>query len=288
MRASLARRLAGEAPQPWLQAWAPVLPPVRMPAGDTGPTAQRGLLGRALRPPRDAWPWRRLDPLWEPVRVEALHATLSSGWALQAARQAAAGVDAQGQGEVLAVLALDDGDDAAQLSAALALACARHDGLTLLVDADLRHPRLHRLFGIGPATGPAGPAGLVNLLDLLDRGDDPPPWTRAAVQAVPGSPDLLLLGAGQPTRRLAQGRDGLLAGPALGRLLQDWRRCHARVLIGCAGAGHGVQGLAVAAAAGQALVIGRSRHSDAAALHALLSRLALLQVRVPGLVIVHR
>ncbi len=122
MRARLARRRSGEAPQPWLAAGLPTALstalPTALPNIGSGPAAQRGRL--ALAPPatepatplssdrapdrttdrstrlRHDGPFRHLDPVWEPARVEAWHAALSAGWALRSARRAAAGRDPAG------------------------------------------------------------------------------------------------------------------------------------------------------------------------------------------------
>lgn len=62
---------------------------------------------------------------------------------------------------VLAVVSAEAGDDAAQVAAELARACARNGEPTLLIDADFRAPALHRAFGVRNRRG---------LADFLDGG----------------------------------------------------------------------------------------------------------------------
>lgn len=82
----------------------------------------------------------------------------------------------------LAITSLDRSDGRSWCAANLAVSMAQRDGPVLLVDADLRSPRQHRIFGLGE------PAGLSSLLD--GRAD------LGLVQAVPQVPGLFVLAAG--------------------------------------------------------------------------------------------
>jgi receptor protein-tyrosine kinase len=99
---------------------------------------------------------------------------------------------ATGERKVLAVVSPDAGDGRSFLAANLAVVFAQLGEKTLLVDADLRRPRQHRLFGHG--TGPglaqtlAGRAGIeaaerVSYFDNL--------WLLAAGVAAPNPMELL-------------------------------------------------------------------------------------------------
>lgn len=71
---------------------------------------------------------------------------------------------------VLAVVSAEEGDGGVRVAAELARACAASGAPTLLIDADLRSPGLHRAFGL------ANRAGLADLLQgrraRLERGAD--------------------------------------------------------------------------------------------------------------------
>lgn len=54
---------------------------------------------------------------------------------------------------VLAVVSAEEGDDGARAAAELARACAASGAPTLLIDADLRSPRLHRAFALPNRAG---------------------------------------------------------------------------------------------------------------------------------------
>lgn len=85
----------------------------------------------------------------------------------------------------------------------LALAHAQQGRKTLIIDADLRRPSLHRRFDINAPTG---------LTDVLTTGID---WREVLVRHS-GVPDLDILPAGPPSRRVAD-----LLGVGLPRILEE-------------------------------------------------------------------
>lgn len=84
----------------------------------------------------------------------------------------------------LAVVSPQSGDGRSHLAANLAIVFSQLGEHTLLVDADMRKPRQHRMFGLNNSSG---------LSSLLSGRDNGP-----AVQRVPGFMDLSVLTAGPP------------------------------------------------------------------------------------------
>lgn len=166
----------------------------------------------------------------------------------------------------LAVVSANAADGRSSLAAALAMACAQLDQPTLLVDTDLRKPRLHELFSL-----PRGPG----LADTLDRGVAP------RVLGVQGLPHLAVLTAGTPVSNPLE----LLCSKPFADLLDSWRRSYRHVILDTAAADRGADATAVASAAGAALVIARLHHSSLPASAELLKRLRGAEVPLLGSVV---
>lgn len=141
-------------------------------------------------------------------------------------------------------------DDGASLCAAnLALVFAQLGEQTLLVDANLRAPRQHALFGLAPRQG---------LSDLLAGRAD-----LDAILRVPGFADLALLPAGT----LPPNPQELLARPALRTLAAQLDSRHDVVLYDLPPFTAGADALAVAGRAGGVLLVAckhRTRIADVA------------------------
>jgi capsular exopolysaccharide synthesis family protein len=111
----------------------------------------------------------------------------------------------QAAGSVL-VASAHDGEGRSATAANLALALAQAGRTVILVDADLRHPALHTMFGLGDERGLAGVlSGEVALDDALQQGPVPRLW---------------VLPAGAGADRVTD----LLEGPRLGRVLRTLRK----------------------------------------------------------------
>lgn len=191
-----------------------------------------------VRLPRDAGLAWELVAAWQPdgpavERLRSLRSELMLRWFENDARHAALAIVSPGAGEGRTWITANLGTLFAQL------------GLrTLVVDADLRHPRLHRLFGrpgrIGLSALLAGRAG---------------PEAIVAIDAIPG---LSLLPAGITPPNPQE----LLARDRLQRLLSSMRPGYDVVLVDtppfstCADTG------TIAARAGAALVVA-CRHASA-------------------------
>lgn len=157
-------------------------------------------------------------------------------------------------GAALAVLSPQPGDGRSYVAANLAVACSQGGGRTLLIDADLRRPRQHVLFGLPQPSAPrAAPGsddlqaqpqgGLAHMLSGRDAS--------LAVDPVPGLPSLFVLAAGAvPPNPLE-----LLESAAFGQLLADVRTKFDHVIVDSAPWSLGMDGPVTAAACGAALLV---------------------------------
>ncbi|MCW5632886.1 MAG: polysaccharide biosynthesis tyrosine autokinase [Rubrivivax sp.] len=199
---------------------------------------------------------------------ELVQARAPFGAAAEAFRDLRAHLASQGElaGKALAVVSTHAGDGRSFVAANLAVAFSQMGANTLIVDADLRRPRQHALFGL-PSEG-----GLAGLLGGR--------LARSSVRRVPQLPGLHLLPAGVPPPNPLE----LLQRPALASLLADLAGAFDVVIVDTPPA----QGLAdarvVAAACGAALAVARKDHTPMAALHDLAATLTRLRAHFAGVV----
>jgi protein-tyrosine kinase len=153
-----------------------------------------------------------------------------------------------------------------QLCAELAIAFAQLGSRTLLVDADLRRPHLHALFGADNQIG---------LAQALDDGSAP------RVYGVEGAPQMQLLTSGA----LSPNPLELLSGSRFERLVAEWRRSYEFVLIDTPPASEFSDGLPVATAAGNVVLLGRKNSTSFSVLTELCRKLETTHARVVGAVI---
>jgi chain length determinant protein tyrosine kinase EpsG len=144
----------------------------------------------------------------------------------------------------LAVVSPDRGDGRSYLAANLAVTLGQLGGRTLLVDADLRVPRLHQLFDIDPVHG--------GLSDMLTGRAD-----AGAILRVGRLPGLWLLCAGTvPPNPLE-----LVQRPSFAGLARELQQKFDHVVFDTPAATHGADARVVASACGIALVVGRKGRS---------------------------
>ena len=167
----------------------------------------------------------------------------------------------------LAVLSPQIGDGRSYVAANLAVACAQLGGRTLLVDADMRTPRLHTLFGTD---------GSVGLSKLLCGGVG---GVREIVQQAP-VPSLFLLGAGPPPPNPLE----LLQRATFSRLLREWLVRFDFVVVDTPAASYGPDARVIAAAAGAALAIARPHVTRMADLQRLLASIEKSPTALAGVV----
>jgi len=167
----------------------------------------------------------------------------------------------------LAVVSTDHGDGRSYVCSHLARMFADLDEDTLLIDADLRRPSLHLLFGADNSTG----------LSSYLQGKVP----KAPVRAVPGIPYLHLLTAGprveQPHR--------LIARNEFGRLLEQLAPQFRAIFIDTPPAAAGADAITIALRASGALLVIRKDGARMEDQRELVQRLNESTVEVVGAVI---
>ena len=169
---------------------------------------------------------------------------------------------------IVALLSPNPGEGRSLMAAELAIAFAQTGRPTLLVDADLRRPQQHQLFGAANRHG---------LAQALAQGEVP------LLQPVHGLPQMSLLTAG-----LVPGDPlELLSGRRFAALLDGWRTEFEFVVIDTAPVGLYADGLAVASLVGRVLALSRARHTSSRDLQDMLRRLAATRSRILGAVISH-
>jgi protein-tyrosine kinase len=169
-------------------------------------------------------------------------------------------------GNLIAVLSPCAGEGRSQLCAELAIAFSQVGRRTLLVDADLRKPRMQVLFestttiGLGQALTLGGAPQLLGVETL---------------------PNLSLLTAGTATPNPLE----LLSNGHFQRLIADWRNKYQMVILDTPPITEYADGLAIASFAEQVLVISRANTTPHRNMREMLRRLATNQSRIVGSVI---
>jgi len=167
----------------------------------------------------------------------------------------------------LAVVSTDRGDGRSYVCSHLARLFADLDEDTLLIDADLRNPSLHRIFGADNSIG----------LSTYLQGH----VAQAPVRAVPGVPFLHLLTAGpaveQPHR--------LIARNEFGRLLEQLAPQFRAIFIDTPSTSSGPDAITVALRASGALLVVRKDEARLADQRELAQRLTDSTVEIVGAVI---
>jgi receptor protein-tyrosine kinase len=167
---------------------------------------------------------------------------------------------------MMAVLSPCAGEGRSQLAAELAMSFAQVDRRTLLVDADMRKPTLHRLFGAENDIG---------LAQALTEGGP------QHYHGVNGLPRMALMTAGaQPPNPLE-----LLSGRIFERTMAEWRRNFEFVIFDTPASTRFSDALAVAAVAGNVLILGRARTTRFSDLTEVSRNLASARSRILGAVI---
>ncbi|MES3002491.1 MAG: chain length determinant protein tyrosine kinase EpsG [Pseudomonadota bacterium] len=188
--------------------------------------------------------------------LRALRSQLMLRWFENDARQGA-----------LAVVSPGSGEGRSWMIANLAVLFSQLGKRTLLIDADLRHPRQHQIFGlpgrIGLSAVLAGRAG----------------WE--AVCEVKALPDLFVLPAGA----VPPNPQELLARPGFAKLLAATRSNYEVILVDTPAAGSSADASTIAARAGAALVLACQDASSMGRVAALADELRQFGVTVVGAVL---
>lgn len=164
----------------------------------------------------------------------------------------------------VAIVGLDRGEGRSWLAANLAVAFSQLGEHTLLVDADLRHPRQHELFRVGTGNGLAA--------RLAERSAGP------GIAAHPRLARLAVLPAGN----LPPNPQELLARPAFATELALAREHFEMVIVDTPADQVGADARLVAAACGSAVIVARRHHTASKALGHFANSLREAGVTVAG------
>ena len=164
----------------------------------------------------------------------------------------------------LAVMSPNVGDGKTFVAANMAVAFSQLGGRTLLVDADMRTPRQHKVFKIGQTSG------LSNILS--GRAED------NAIHQVSDLPSLYLLPAGAvPPNPLE-----LIQRPGFGLLIHELLGKFDYVVVDTPASTHGADARVVAAKCGAAMVIGRRGTTRMPAIAALVTSIKKSPAKMAG------
>jgi chain length determinant protein tyrosine kinase EpsG len=167
----------------------------------------------------------------------------------------------------LAVVSPSSGDGKTFFAANIAVSLAQVGGSTLLIDADLRGPRLHEVFKLDNKTG------LSSVLAGHVSAD--------VIQAVPDVANLFVMPVGiAPPNPLE-----LIERPAFGALIRELTSKFDHVIVDTPAMMYGVDAQVVAARCGAALVVARRDQSRVAALQRLVAVLSQGTTRVAGVIL---
>lgn len=167
----------------------------------------------------------------------------------------------------IAVVSPDSGDGKTFFAANLAVTLAQLGGRTLLVDADLRGPRQHQVFGI---SNNAGLSGI-----LSGRAES------KVIQQVVGVPSLFVLPVGiTPPNPLE-----LVERPAFGLLIRELLSKFDYVVVDTPAAQYGSDSAVIAARCGAALVVARQGKSQVVSLQDLVANLAETPAKLAGVIV---
>ena len=169
-------------------------------------------------------------------------------------------------GRALSIISPDIGDGKTYAATNLAVTLAQLGGRTLLVDADMRSPRVHEVFSLHNHSGLSG--------ILSGRAD------KQVIQQVSAIPSLFVL----PVGITPPNPQELLERPAFSLLMRELVSKFDHVVVDTPAAVHGADAAVIAAKCGAALVLARKDSSRTAALRELVASLAGAPVKMVGVV----
>lgn len=187
-----------------------------------------------------------------------------------AERGAGAGRRAAMKG-IIGILSPDPGDGRSHVAANLAAALAHGGARTLLIDGDVRHPRLHTLLHAPPRTG---------LGELLGETQE---IQEGSVQRLGRAHVLSLLA----TDSAGPGIEPpiLRQGPDLGQLLQHYRTHFDCVVLDTPPASSQRDALLIAAFCDTVIIVGRKGRTRMSDLRKLINRASRSGARIGGVII---
>ncbi|HWA36474.1 MAG TPA: chain length determinant protein tyrosine kinase EpsG [Burkholderiales bacterium] len=171
------------------------------------------------------------------------------------------------ENRALAIVSAERGEGRSFIAANLAVVFAQLGERTLLVDADLRNPRQHTLFGVD------GRTGLSTV--LAERAG------LEAVQSVPALPNLSIFPAGP----VAPNPVELLARPLLPQLLQQLAQKFDVILLDSSASTGTSDAQIVAVRAGAALIVVRRNAARSWRVHGVSTQVAEARATIVGAVL---
>ena len=175
------------------------------------------------------------------------------------------------ESRALAILSAARGEGRSFIAANLAVVFSQLGSRTLLIDADLRNPRQHRIFGLENRIG----------LSALLSGRAAP---HEALERIASLPNLTVLPAGAPPPN----PQDLLARPAFAQLLRQLGAQSDVVLIDSPPAGASTDAQTIAVRAGAALVVVRRHSSRLWRVQGISASVGEAQARIVGAVLNER
>ncbi|MDC8772071.1 polysaccharide biosynthesis tyrosine autokinase [Roseateles albus] len=166
----------------------------------------------------------------------------------------------------LAVISPDSGDGKTFFAANLSIVLAQLGGRTLLVDADMRSPRQHEVFGLKNSAGLSGV--------LSGRVE------QQVIQQIAGVANLFVLPVGSTPPNPLE----LVERPAFGLLMHELVSKFDHVIVDTPAAAFGADASVIASRCGAALVVARKNSSRIAALQELINSLAESPAKLAGAV----
>lgn len=171
------------------------------------------------------------------------------------------------QRRALAIISPDQGDGKTFFTANLGVALTQLGGRTLLVDADMRGPRLHEVFGLKNSAGLSG--------ILSGRAE------QQVVQQVAGVPNLFVLPLGTTPPNPLE----LVERPAFGLLMRELVAKFDNVIVDTPAAVHGADASVISSRCGAALIVARKDSSRVGSLQELIGSLSETPARIAGAVL---
>lgn len=166
----------------------------------------------------------------------------------------------------LSVVSPDVGDGKTFLAANLAVAFSQVGGRTLLVDADMRTPRQHSVFGVSSAVGLS--------TVLAGRAE------ANVIQSVPDLPSLFVM----PVGTVPPNPMELLQRPAFGLLMQELLSKFDHVVVDTPAFARGADARVIAARCGTSIAVGRKGSTRMAAMDRLIGALSSGRSALAGVV----
>lgn len=171
-----------------------------------------------------------------------------------------------GSQRAVAVISPEPRDGKTYCAANLAVTLAQLGGRTLIVDADMRGPRMHEVFGLSNGTGLSG--------ILAGRSDN------QVIQQVPHVPSLFVLPVGTTPPNPLE----LVARPAFKLLIRELESKFDHVIVDTPAAVYGADSSVIAARCGAALLVARKNSSRVTLLQELIESFAGSPAKVAGVV----